>query len=126
MKELTAIGLVGVLLLAGCAESKPSPAAETKSYRTVEELKDEFIRAGGDCPEWAQTNQVKLAAESGTCGSSNVLSTYTSEAEKDHALALFREIAQPGTTLLVGPTWIINDKSVKELSPSLGGTVVSF
>lgn len=127
MKRLLAASITALLLTGCAATSEPdAPAQEAASYpetyRSVVELKDAFVQAGGDCPSWEQTNQVKTASESGTCSPTNVLSIYTSEAEKEDALELFKSIAQPGAALLVGKNWIINDKSVKEIDPAIGGT----
>jgi len=122
MKKLIAIAAV-VLLVTGCAsQSEPEYPS---SYRSVEELKEAFVKAGGECPDWEQTNQVKLAAESGTCSESNVLSIYSSEAVRDEALAAYKSIALGDSTLLVGENWIINDKRVKELDSAIGGTFVT-
>lgn len=116
-------------MLSGCsstAEGEQLGPDFPDTYQSVEELKDAFVAAGGDCPEWEQSNHVKAAAESGTCSASNVLSIYTSQSATEDALAIYKSIAQPGATLLVGENWIINDPSAQDFATALGGTFVSI
>lgn len=127
MKKVALVCTVGLLLLSGCSmnTAQSRDIVET-SYRSVVELRDAFISAGGSCESWVQKNQVTLAAESGTCNDSNVLSIYTSESVKDEALNMFKEIAADGTTLVVGPNWIVNDPSARDLDSSIGGVLVTL
>lgn len=92
------------------------------TYRSVEELKDAFVKAGGTCDNWNQSNQVVLANESGTCSDQNVLSIYASESAVDEALEAYKSLGSTDSTLLIGENWIINDPSVKDLDPAIGGT----
>ncbi len=129
MKKL-GIALIGAcLLLAGCSASPSAPETSAASYpatfRSVEELRDAFVAAGGDCPAWQQTNQIPLAAESGTCSDSNVLSIYSSTADRDELVRGYKSIATSDSAILVGENWVINDKSVRDLDPALGGTLVT-
>jgi len=108
--------------LSGCAQNTH---AYPDTYRSVEELRDAFVQAGGDCPNWEQSNQVKLAAESGTCSSTNVLSIYTSSASKDEVIATLKSLGMEGLSLLAGDNWIINDPEVKNLDTAIGGVLVT-
>ncbi len=129
MKKLGVTAIAAVLVLAGCSSSPtPQPtsdAAYPAKFRTVEELRDAFVRAGGSCPNWQQTNQIPLAAESGTCSSSNVLSIYSSTADRDELVRGYKSIAMEDSVIMVGENWVINDKQVRSLDPALGGTIVS-
>lgn len=129
MKKLGVAVIGACLLLAGCS-SAPAPSETTAvsypaTYRSVEDLRDAFVSAGGDCPAWEQTNQIPLAAESGTCSSSNVLSIYSSTADRDELVRGYKSIATNDSVILVGENWVINDKSVRDLDPALGGTIVT-
>lgn len=125
MKKVVIACAAAVLALAGCTSAGDTAANEYQdSYRSVEDLRDAFVAAGGDCPEWEQTNQIKAAAESGTCSSSNVLSIYSSDATRDGAVEILKAISD-NINLLVGENWVINDDSVQDLDPALGGTLVS-
>lgn len=129
MKKLGVTALAAVLLLTGCASGPtpetPSTAAYPATFRNVEELRDAFVRAGGSCPDWQQTNQIPLAAESGTCSSSNVLSIYSSTADRDELVRGYKSMAMEDSAIMVGANWVINDKQVRSLDPALGGTIVS-
>lgn len=120
------IALIGVCtLLVGCSAAPAATASYPATFRSVEELRDAFVRAGGDCPDWKQTNQIPLAAESGTCSDSNVLSIYSSTADRDKLVTRYKEIASEDSVILVGENWVINDKAVRDLDPTLGGTLVT-
>ena len=89
-------------------------------------LRDAYVAAGGECDDWAQTNVVKLAAESGTCGDDMVLSTFANESDRDSTVSTLKELMEliGGVKLLVGPNWIINSDEAPRLQPKLGGTIV--
>lgn len=130
MKKLLALGAIA-LMLSGCSagpksmEASGSAATYPSTYRSVEELRDAFVRAGGSCDHWEQDNVVKAAAESGRCSESNVLSIYTSKAEVDRAVQLFKSLGSIDAKLLVGENWIINDPAVGDLPEEFGGTFVT-
>lgn len=139
MKRTTAMAFSG-LVLAGCSgatdAAKPpatsstmkAPASSTpapvvaQSYSTVVELKDAAIAAGLPCPRWRQTNVVTLAAESGTCSSDSVLSTYATSAALQRSLDAFLSFPIK-SVILVGPNWIINAEQAPTLAAAMGGTV---
>lgn len=122
-------GVAGAALVAlsACSqvapELEPEAATYPETFRSVEELRDAFVEAGGECPSWEQSNHIPAAAESGTCSDSNVLSIYTSKDSTEAAFDNYKTIAQPGASLLVGENWIINDEVVKDLDPALGGVL---
>lgn len=117
--------------LSGCATQSASSASKSiapkpkSTYSTVIELRDAFIAAGGDCPDWQMTNRVKLAAQSGECSGSVVLSTYLSASTRDEVILALKGVSDPGAVhLLVGENWIINTKAPEGLVDKMGGTVV--
>lgn len=118
----TAVALVFLAFLAtGCTQGHSYP----DTYRSVEELRDAFVEAGGDCPEWDQTNAVTASSESGTCSTTTVLSIYSSTSDRDVVVDNIRAMAEVigGANLLVGENWIINDPNVADLDPEMGGTL---
>lgn len=110
--------------LTGCSSN-----AYPETYSSVEELRDAFVKAGGECPEWEQRNQVSLSAESGECSSQTVLSIYSSESDRDQVVntqkELHKMVDMGGMHLLVGANWIINDPNVKDLDRAIGGIFIT-
>ncbi|WP_309617705.1 hypothetical protein [Salinibacterium sp.] len=122
------------LLLAGCAAATPETVtpetitpAEGLTYGSVEDLREAFESAGGECDGWVQSNQVKAAAESGACGTKAVLSTFASESDRDDSASTLKMLMADvgGVELLVGANWIINSDGVSELQETLGGTIIN-
>lgn len=128
MKKLVTV-LACTAMLAGCSSISPTPDQPDypDTYRSVEELRDAFVRAGGACDEWEQSNRVTAASESGTCSDSNVLSVYSSQDDRDQVVDSLREFSTTigGMNLLVGENWIVNDPAVKNLDPAMGGVLVT-
>lgn len=126
----TALGVVLVgLALSNCSapgpSATPSPSLPVR-YRTVVDLRNAAIAAGYECSEWEQHNKISRAAESGSCSTADVFSTYVTESDASAAAATLKSL-QGAKTLVVGPNWIINTNvMVPELSSALGGTVVTI
>jgi hypothetical protein len=126
------IAAVSILLLSGCASApRAAPTASTTptaapaaSYKTVEDLRDAFVKAGGDCPSWEESNNVTLAAQSGDCSGKTVLSIYLSEASRDQVIVNLKGL-DIGVHLLVGDNWIINTPDPAAFADELAGTVVT-
>lgn len=132
-------------LLAGCGstetesetqEPAPTEASSTApsgpaEYGSVEDLRDAAVAVGFECPKWKQTNAVTLAAESGTCSSDSVLTTYASEAdlqaqldqEKENA-TLMTDVGLSTEPILVGPNWLVKSPDAPDLREGLGGVVI--
>jgi len=125
-KMLVALAALGLLVsVGGCSGPlTPSPAEPPKTYATVVELKDAFVKAGGECPDWVQGDRITNAAQSGDCSSSTVLSIYLSEAKRDETIANLKNLSDLGVHLLVGENWIINTEDPETYADLLGGTVV--
>lgn len=138
--------LAGVLALSGCAgstvaapatvEPTPTPTvtappANGGSYSTVTALKAAYLKAGGACPEFKQTNQITLAAESAECSSNTVISTYLSSSDISQVIQNVKKLNADlkltgGNSWLVGENWVINSPTSVEMQEKLGGKVVSF
>ncbi|MDQ0076832.1 hypothetical protein [Arthrobacter oryzae] len=142
MSLLAALAL-GATALSGCsggatasqsqqvsAKATPSPSptktvpVNGEHYSSVQSLKEAFVLAGGVCSGYTQTDNVTLAAQSGTCGKGAVLTIYSSVSDRDGVVANMKQFADiVGMNLLVGENWIINDASVATVQPKLGGTL---
>lgn len=123
-QAIAAVLMLGALV--GCTAT-PEPD-HSKSYATVDELRADFESAGGKCGEWDQTNAVTLAAQSGDCSRSTVLSIYSSEGDRDEVVSNLKGIVDElggEVHLLVGPNWIINTTDPESYVEALGGVVVA-
>ncbi|WP_454697844.1 hypothetical protein [Arthrobacter humicola] len=142
MSLLTTL-ILGTVALSGCsggasanqpqqvsatATATPAPTKTVpvngEHYSSVQSLKDAFVLAGGICSGYSQTDNVTLAAQSGTCGKGAVLTIYSSVSDRDGVVANMKQFSDMvGMHLLVGENWIINDASVATVQPKLGGTL---
>ncbi|TQJ35578.1 hypothetical protein [Arthrobacter sp. SLBN-122] len=146
-KSIHSIGvLTGVLALFGCAGSttdatpavKPTPTptvsappADGGTYATVTALKAAFVKAGGACPDFKQTNKITLAAESAECSTNTVISTYVSSNDISQLIQTVKKLnadlkTTGGNSWLVGANWVINSPVSANMQEKLGGKIVSF
>lgn len=116
------LATIAILTFAAC-----TPAPPTK-YDDVTALREAFMKAGGTCNDWEQTNRVNGAAQSGTCDISSVLSVYLSReaTEKRVADTHASWVGSLSGDWLVGDNWIIATNDVAGMKERLGGTIVSF
>lgn len=147
-----AILVAAALALSGCGSSMPSaPAAGTSTsaptptptptvsapptsggtYATVVALKNAYVKAGGECPDFVQTNRVTLAAESAECSTNSVISTYVSSSDISQLIQNVKKLnaevkSTGGNSWLVGENWVINSPTAAKMQEKLGGKVVSF
>lgn len=114
---------VSATATAAPSPTKPVPV-NGEHYSSVQSLKEAFVLAGGICSGYSQTDNVTLAAQSGTCGKGAVLTTYSSVSDRDQVVANMKQFSDMvGMHLLVGENWIVNDDSVAAVQPKLGGTL---
>jgi hypothetical protein len=126
MKRVLVAGAI-LLLLTGCSASSAKtakPAAPKATYATVTALRDAFVKAGGSCDDWNETDVVTVAAQSGDCSDSTVLSIYVSQTSRDQ-IVNFAKTSGVAAHLLVGKNWIINTPNPQKYVKNLGGTVVT-
>lgn len=141
-----AVLLAGAVALSGCSGSKaavtaevtptPSPTVTTPlaaggTYSTVAALKSEYVKAGGACPDFKQTNKITLAAESAECASDTVISTYLSSGDISQLIQNVKKLnadlkSSGGNSWLVGENWVINSPTTAKIQEKLGGRLVSF
>ncbi len=108
-----------------------APPADGGSYSSILDLQRAYIMAGGECSVLNQTNQITLAAESGDCNDTSVLSTYLSATDISELIqnnkALNEEIGfESDAVWLIGQNWIINSEDAAEVRKEMGGQLVSF
>lgn len=129
MKTGYFVAIAGALVaagLSGCISPETVDPAEGLTYGSVDDLREAYEAAGGDCSSWEQANQVTAAAESGMCDSNTVLSIYTSTSDRDGVVAGIRSFGDVlSISLLVGANWIINSPDASDVRDSLGGTLVT-
>lgn len=147
LKGIVSVVLVaGALAIAGCGNSTsaaPTTAASTPTptvsappagggtYSTVTALKNAYVKAGGACPDFVQTNKVTLAAESAECSKDTVISTYVSSSDISQLIQNVKKLnaelkSTGGNSWLVGENWVINSPKASGMQGKLGGKVVSF
>lgn len=114
----------------GAAESvaESSAPAPKARYDSVAELKEAFVTAGGECPDFKQTNRVKFSAESADCSTTTVLSTYLSaeavQKRVDESKEAFAGL--DSSTWLVGENWIVNTSNPESFQNKMGGQLISW
>lgn len=128
MRTRIVVAALGIAALAGCVSTPPiADDGDHLTFDSVEALRAAYVEAGGDCPEWNQTNAIKLALESGDCSGDTVLSIYASAADRDEVVDDLTEALADigGPTLLIGKNWMINTPDPAATAESLGGTVIT-
>lgn len=134
------IASVALVVLSACggggdtekAADEPAPTREDLgAVSSVAELRDALVEAGYNCPNWDQSNVVDLAAESGSCSDSDVLSTFASPGNLQDQLDASRGMDQMSIDAglkpdpsLVGPNWIFRSAEAGAYAEKLGGTIV--
>lgn len=115
-------------------EAAPKPASQKNvSYDSVVGLRDAYVKAGGSCDGWQQTDKISSALESGECGTDTVLSIYVdrdeAKAAADNLVSIASELGGQEASVLVGPNWVVNNDADSDgLLPykrKLGGTIVT-
>lgn len=121
-KTLGIIALASAALLTGCA-------GQNATYDSIEDLRDAFVDAGGNCPEFSVTDPSDLATSSARCSSSTVIAIYP---DHDAVLAQIDKVKGSGlsgligdSTRLIGENWMINAPDLEQIQKELGGEIVS-
>jgi hypothetical protein len=81
-----------------------------KRFESVVEMRDAYIEIGGSCSDWEQSNQIKLALESGGCSDGNVMSIYSSRSVADEQNRAYKEFISD-----LMPSWIEEDRPISLL-----------
>ena len=122
-KKLLATLAATTILMTGCG-----PDESGGSYSDIEALRDAYMRAGGECENWEETNNVLGAAQSGDCGMHTVISIYLNHDAVQDRIAETKEsiFAEATDDWLTGENWIINGNDPDRLREEMGGQIVSF
>ena len=109
-----------VLALSGCA----SP---TTPSETVDELRERFVAAGGECAD-ATAFDLEQATESLQCSSGAVLHTVASDADRSAIVDYYLEsdsVRERTHIMLGAERWIIVDtiSVIVTVMPTLGGII---
>ena len=115
---LSATGLLAALLLTGCAGGAPSDGG---SYKNATELKDAFIKAGGECSPWNGHNKTVLATTSGSCGTAFVVGVFEDPENLAVQVSTFKEI---GVAAVVGKNWVFSGTDAASVRDKLGGELI--
>lgn len=120
------LAIPAMILLSGCGGAESGPPAssgaslEIGKAASVEEVRDAFVAAGGEC-DWERTDRITVAAESGDCSGRTVISIYATEQDLDDAVSTLRGNTPMKLNLLVGDNWIINSPEAEGMDDVLGG-----
>lgn len=128
----SALGLVALgtasLALAGCAgdggSAIPTITGEPTSYESIEELRDKYVEAGGECPEWEELDPGEFDAEAARCSDQVVITVYNDTSQIEDVVQRALDLAIPAH-LLVGENWIVNTPTPENFVDALGGVVVT-
>lgn len=120
--KLVRVGAVfaaSLLLLTGCAPS-------AKTYNTVTELRDDFVAAGGSCPDFS-VETGGPAKESSDCSYASSIMVFSSTVQRDAFIDGRKELeAVIPFNMLIGPNWVIDgtDVDLKAIQSKLGGEML--
>jgi hypothetical protein len=116
----------------------PTTVVMEKRFESVVEMRDAYIEIGGSCSDWEQSNQIKLALESGGCSDGNVMSIYSSRSVADEQNRAYKEFISDimpswieedrPISLLVGENWILNESDASLISAfqsAFGGDLIT-
>ena len=125
---------VVLLALTGCTstdESSPSANEKPIRFETLEELKEAFVEAGGQCWGWrlaTHPDELVDTVGKGDCDSKTVLIVYKDYVDVEQSsLDARRHFESLGykTSFLFGDNWFINSDQVEIVYPKMGGTLMT-
>lgn len=119
---------VASFALTGCfgggGSAEPTITGEATSYESLEELRDLYVEAGGECPEWEELDPGDWDAIAGRCSDSVTISIYNDTSQIDEVVQSAVDLVIE-THLLVGENWIINTPNPEDFVDALGGNVIT-
>ena len=117
---LAAAGLIATL--AACAGN-----GAPEEYSTIDALKEAYVEAGGTCSDWEVGDAVGDWAQFGNCGSDGaVLSTYSSESDRDRTVSDLKSRKQSMSRAFVGPNWIIASNEEEAVGLNMNAMIVTL
>jgi hypothetical protein len=121
------------LVLSSCTSSseKESQNQAGNRFSTLEELKQAFINAGGQCWDWVENEvpaEITKTYATGDCDAKTVLTIYKDGVNVQEYALGFRKFVidlKFKVNLLVGDNWMINSDQVSTVYPKMGGTLMT-
>ncbi|KAB1644046.1 hypothetical protein [Gulosibacter chungangensis] len=124
---LVTLGVASIALV-GCSggdsSSEPTITGEATTYDSLEELRDLYVEAGGECPEWEELDPGDWDAVAGRCSDSVVITVFNDTSQIDEVVQSSLDLIVE-THLLVGENWIINTANPENYVDALGGAVIT-
>ena len=126
--------LVSLLVLTGCSgfnQSKEKLEDKNSRFENLEELKEAFVEAGGQCWGWRLATlpgELEDTIGKGDCDSKTVLIVYEDYIDvEQEAINSRRHNEGLGfkTSYLFGGNWFINSDQVEVVYPKMGGTLMT-
>jgi hypothetical protein len=126
--------LVSLLVLTGCSgsnQSKKTLGDKNSRFESLEELKEAFVEAGGQCWGWklaTHPDELLDTIGKGECDSKTVLIVYKDyiNVEQESINARYHlESLGFKTSFLFGGNWFINSDQVEAVYPKMGGTLMT-
>jgi|LakMenE18May11ns_1017448.scaffolds.fasta_scaffold9254002_2 hypothetical protein len=126
--------LVSLLVLTGCSsynQSNERLGDKNSRFESLEELKEAFVEAGGQCWGWklaTHPDELENLIGKGDCDSKTVLIVYDDYIDvEQEAINSRRHNESLGfkTSYLFGGNWFINSDQVEVVYPKMGGTLMT-
>ncbi len=126
--------LVSLLVLTGCSgsnQSKERLGEKNSRFESLEELKETFVEAGGQCWGWrlaTHPDELIDTIGKGDCDSKTVLIVYKDYIDVEQNAINFRRHNESlgfKTSVLFGGNWFINSDQVEVVYPKMGGTLMT-
>jgi hypothetical protein len=119
------VALSFALVLTGCGN-------KNKEFSSIEELRDAFVSAGGQCWEWKKYDPVKdrITTHKGTaeCDKNTVLVLFSDGvSSQNEGLDFASQMRSLNfeVNVLVGANWMINSDQAAKVYPQMGGTLIT-
>lgn len=122
--KLLMIGtLASALSLVGCSSSDAT-------YDNVEQLRDAYVDAGGNCDNYTPTHTSDGAKSSASCSRQTVIVVYANHDAVNDQIELLKNSGISGligdSERLVGENWMINAPDLEQIQKKMGGEIVSI
>lgn len=126
------LSVVAIVGMGGCsapaAEVAPTPTVTSTpsaepAGTTLDELQSMYIEAGGECDS-ISPRQISVAEEAGDCDDGTLLTTYSSESQRDGAIVVLQGLQDSNPSplvIVVGPDWIVNGGDADMIAAPMGG-----
>lgn len=120
-KILGIVALTGALLLTSCSHA---PA----EYSTIEDLRDAYVDAGGECPEFETHGPTDYSIEDARCSPSAVIAIYGSHEDVQRETSMVKNSVGKllGGKRLIGENWMINGPDLEKIQKKMGGEIITF